>query len=78
MKIGVCGIACEICPKMSSGTCPRPGIGCIPKENPFCSIATCAYRKGMRYCFACPDFPCELTSQGPVKEGFCRHISGKD
>ncbi|MDK2974920.1 MAG: hypothetical protein PWP08_1291 [Methanofollis sp.] len=24
MKIGVCGIACEVCPKMTDGTCPRP------------------------------------------------------
>jgi len=78
MKIGVCGIACEVCPKMTDGTCPRPGVGCIPKENPFCLIATCAHRKGMRYCFACPDFPCELTADGPVKEGFCRHIAGKN
>lgn len=78
MKIGVCGIACEVCPKMTGGTCPRPETGCIPKENPFCAIATCANRRGTRYCFACPDFPCVLTPEGPVKEGFCQHIAGKN
>jgi hypothetical protein len=46
MKIGVCGIACEVCPKMTDCTCPRPETGCYPKENPFCAIATCAHRRG--------------------------------
>ena len=47
MKIGVCGIACEVCPKMTDGTCPRPGVVGIPKENPSCLIATYAHGKRM-------------------------------
>lgn len=78
MKIGVCGIACEKCPKMMKGTCPSYPVGCEPKENPFCKVATCAYRKGVKLCFNCPDFPCETTRSGPIAFGYCTYISGKE
>jgi len=77
MRISVCGIACEICPKMKSGLCPNGENGCEPKENKMCKIATCAFRKGIRYCFDCDDFPCETTKLGPVNYGYCQFISGK-
>lgn len=75
-KISVCGIACEICPRMVKGVCPKGENGCVPMENPFCAIATCAFRKNERYCFSCPDFPCELTEKGPISYGYCQYISG--
>lgn len=78
MRIGVCGIACEKCPKMTAGTCPHGPVGCVPKENKFCKIATCAHHKGVWYCFECPLFPCETTKQGPITFGFCQYISGKE
>lgn len=34
MKIGVCGIACEVCPKMVKGTCPNGEQGCVAKQEP--------------------------------------------
>jgi hypothetical protein len=74
MKIGVCGIACEICPKMASGKCPNGQEGCKPKENKFCQLATCAFRKGMKFCFQCVEFPCELTRSGPISYGYGSYL----
>jgi hypothetical protein len=78
MRIGVCGIACERCPRRVAGQCPNGGGGCRPKENPFCKIASCAFRKGVSLCFECPQFPCETTNSGPVSFGYCQYISGKE
>ncbi|MCJ2564095.1 MAG: DUF3795 domain-containing protein [Candidatus Thermoplasmatota archaeon] len=78
MKIGVCGVACEKCPRRVSGGCPNGEDGCVPKENPFCKISTCAHNKGIELCFECPEFPCETTKEGPIGYGFCQYISGKD
>jgi hypothetical protein len=77
MRIGVCGIACEKCPKMTRGTCPNGDIGCTPKDNEFCKISTCAFNKGVKLCFECQDFPCETTKSGPISFGYCEYISGK-
>ncbi|MBM4237317.1 MAG: DUF3795 domain-containing protein [Euryarchaeota archaeon] len=77
MRTGVCGIACEICPKMVQGKCPNRERGCVPKENRFCKIATCAFEKGVRYCFECSEFPCETTRSGPILYDYCMYISGK-
>lgn len=76
-RVGVCGIACERCPRMTSGTCPNGTTGCVPKENRFCKIATCALQKGVRVCFECGEFPCETTKSGPVAFGYCQYLSGK-
>jgi hypothetical protein len=78
MKISVCGIACEKCPRMTAKTCPNGEQGCTPKENPMCAIATCAHHKGMALCFECPEFPCDVTKAGPLSFGYCTFISGKE
>ncbi|MBM3309942.1 MAG: DUF3795 domain-containing protein [Candidatus Aminicenantes bacterium] len=78
MRIGVCGIACEKCPRQVRGTCPNGPAGCLPKENPFCAVATCAFRRSVNLCFECSEFPCETTKLGPVSYGYARYISGKD
>jgi hypothetical protein len=77
MKVGVCGIACEKCPKMRNGICPNGEVGCVVKENKFCSICNCAFSKGVKLCFECKDFPCETTKQGPISYGYCKYISSK-
>ncbi|MBM3292389.1 DUF3795 domain-containing protein [Candidatus Bathyarchaeota archaeon] len=77
MKVGVCGIACEICPRMKSGICPNGERGCTPKENRFCAVSTCAFKKGVNYCFECIDFPCGITKKGPIAYDYCKYISGK-
>ena len=75
MRYGVCGIACEICPKMTSGKCPNGAEGCKPKENKFCKISTCAFHKGVRTCFQCAEFPCETTKTGPITYGYCTYLT---
>jgi hypothetical protein len=77
MKIGVCGIACEKCPRMVRGICPNGEEGCKPKENKTCKISTCAFNRGVELCFECSEFPCELTNTGPISYGYCKCISGK-
>jgi hypothetical protein len=77
MKIGVCGIACEKCPRMTGGLCPNGPTGCQPRENKFCKIASCAHQKGVSLCFECAEFPCETTKSGPISFGYCGYISGK-
>jgi len=77
LKIGVCGIACERCPRMMMNACPSGKEGCVPKENEFCAIATCAYEKKVKLCFECEAFPCERTRSGPISFEYCRYISGK-
>jgi hypothetical protein len=47
MKVGVCGIACEKCPRMTGGLCPNGEAGCVPRQNKMCQIASCAYAKGV-------------------------------
>jgi hypothetical protein len=76
-KVGVCGIACEKCPRMTSETCPNGPMGCYPHDNKMCAIASCARRKGIEICFECPEFPCETTKSGPISYGYCTYISGK-
>ena len=78
MKIGVCGIACQKCPRRLTGACPYGKDGCRPRENLFCPIATCAFRKGVKLCFECPEFPCEKTKGGPLSYGCCLYSSGKE
>jgi len=63
---------------MTVGTCPNGEKGCIPKENKFCKISTCAFNKGIALCFECAEFPCEVTKAGPISYGYCTYISGKN
>jgi len=77
MRIGVCGIACEKCPRMVKKLCPNGDQGCVPKENKFCAISSCGFKKGIRLCFECAAFPCEVTKSGPLSFGYCQYISGK-
>jgi hypothetical protein len=78
MKIGVCGIACEKCPRMVSGNCPVGEEGCHPRENAVCMIASCAHDKCVDTCFECLEFPCQTTKEGPINIGFCGFIAGKE
>ena len=77
MRIGVCGVACEACPRRTEGKCPNGDQGCVARENKFCVICSCAYAKGVKLCFQCPEFPCETTKNGPISYGYCEFISGK-
>jgi hypothetical protein len=76
MKIGVCGIACEKCPRMQKHICPNGEEGCVPKESQYCKIKTCAFNKGIKLCFECKEFPCEITKEGPISFGYCQYMAG--
>jgi hypothetical protein len=58
--------------------CPNGKNGCIPKENKFCKIATCAFAKKIRFCFECREFPCKITKTGPISYGYCQYLTGKE
>lgn len=77
MRVGVCGIACEKCPRMTAGKCPNGEAGCVARENKFCAVCSCAFKKGVRLCFECAEFPCETTKSGPVAFGYCTYIAGR-
>lgn len=76
MKISVCGIACQKCPKMQKALCPNGISGCIPALTGPCKIKHCAFHKKVRTCFECKEFPCSLTKEGPISLGFCNYIAG--
>lgn len=78
MMIGVCGVACEACPRRREGKCPNGTMGCEARENRFCEVCTCAFHKGVGLCFQCPEFPCQTTRKGPISYGYCQYISGRD
>ncbi len=78
MRIGVCGVACEVCPRRTEGKCPNGIMGCKARDNKFCLVCSCAFHKGVALCFQCSEFPCETTKQGPISYGYCQFIAGKD
>jgi len=78
MRAGVCGIACEVCPRRLRGDCPSGEDGCRPRENPHCPVATCALRRGVALCFRCPEFPCDtLRDHGPIVHELYRFLAGE-
>ncbi|MBN1374969.1 MAG: DUF3795 domain-containing protein [Dehalococcoidia bacterium] len=62
---------------MRKGICPNGESGCSPRENPYCAVSSCAYKKGVRLCFECAEFPCAVIKTGPVSYGYCEYLAGK-
>ncbi len=72
MKIGACGIACEVCAYFVKGLCE----GCVAgddegaaevleiqrqKLGSHCPVLECASRNKIGYCLKdCDEFPCEI------------------
>lgn len=72
LKIGVCGIVCDKCPKYIKEECP----GCRPNE--FCPLPVCAQNKNINLCFECKEFPCDLNYQkGPIVKELLDFFKGK-
>jgi hypothetical protein len=63
---------------MVRGACPNGDKGCLPRENKFCRICSCAHSKGVALCFECPEFPCPATKEGPIAYDYCRYMAGKE
>jgi hypothetical protein len=78
MKIGVCGIACEVCPRMVRGQCPSGERGCVAWANPYCAVSNCAHSRGKSYCFQCEEFPCAtMKEHGALAYDYCLYLAGK-
>ena len=83
MKVGACGIACEVCSYFTKEMCE----GCVAgndegaskkldiqkKKLGFnCPVLECAFTSKVGYCFKdCEKFPCEVLYRGfPYSTGF--------
>ncbi|MDQ7794706.1 MAG: DUF3795 domain-containing protein [bacterium] len=79
MRISVCGIACEVCPRRRRGACPSGDVGCRPRENARCPVAACAHAKGSEFCFDCEEFPCAtLREHGPIVHELCLFLAERE
>lgn len=83
MKIGACGIACEVCGYFVKGMCE----GCVAGDDEdapktleiqktklgfSCPVLDCAFNRKIGYCLKdCDKFPCEVLYKGlPYSKGF--------
>lgn len=82
MKIGACGIACEVCRNYVQNECSGCEAGTSEAAPVFveilkgigfsCSVLECAIENGVGYCLKdCDKFPCEVHSRGfPYSQRF--------
>jgi hypothetical protein len=69
IRIGACGVACEVCEFFNKGVCP----GCYPGTDEAaparleyfskvyrCPALDCAIKKKQDYCISCDKFPCDV------------------
>jgi hypothetical protein len=77
MRIGVCGIACEACPRRTRGKCPNGDQGCLSRKNKLCKICNCAFQKCVKLCFQCPSVPFEATKEEPISREYCLYTLEK-
>ena len=76
MKVGACGIACEVCGIFSKGECEGCVAGTDEGASVFlaslkeklgfgCSVLECAINNNVAYCLKdCDKFPCDVLYQG--------------
>ena len=76
MKIGACGIACEVCGFLANGVCggyvsgddESTSLVLETQKKKFgmvCPVLECASRRKVGHCLKdCDEFPCELLSRG--------------
>jgi len=83
MKIGACGIACDVCGHLAKGMCEGcvagNDEGALMKANAqkkqfgfCCPVLECASSRKVGHCLKdCDKFPCELLYRGfPYSKGF--------
>jgi len=69
IRIGACGVACEICVFYKKGVCP----GCLPGNDEGaparleffskvyrCPTMDCAIKRKVDYCLNCDKMPCDI------------------
>jgi len=60
--LGRCGIYCGACPTYLKGNCN----GCTSEHKPGdCYSLDCCNSRGLRFCGACEDFPCDTILTKP-------------
>jgi len=69
MKIAVCGIACEKCPRMLSQKCPNGEVGCTPRETKCAKSVHVPLKKACGYVSSAPSFPVKLPGLGRSASG---------
>ncbi len=85
MKIGACGIACQICTLWEKGFCKGCCSGIdknvlktiewLREEIGGCSVLECACKNKIDFCLRCDSFPCKLHyGKGPYKDGFLNEL----
>ena len=76
MRIGACGMACEVCIFFVKKVCP----GCISgtdegapakfeeikKDGFYCPALECAIKNKVAYCLSCDKIPCDALYQGEI------------
>lgn len=71
-----CGLNCGLCPRYQmtgASRCP----GCAGKDfltkHPRCGVLSCSRRKGLEYCCACGEFPCQKYDGADRSDSFITH-----
>ena len=69
----LCGLNCKLCSMNISGHCGGCGFG-----NQSCPIARCSLEHGkQKYCFQCPEYPCEKYAGIDEFDSFITHSNQK-
>ena len=68
----LCGLNCGLCTMRLGGHCPGCGQGNRP-----CKAARCAMGRNVKYCFECPDYPCDIYGHADEYDSFITHLNQK-
>ena len=74
MKVGTCGICCDVCGLYVKGICPGcertpQRIAFLKKINANCPVLECAVKRNIEICSRdCKDFPCKNFDGWPFSE----------
>ena len=72
-NLPLCGLNYKLCPMFIGSYCGGCGNG-----NQACSIARCGMSKGVEYCFACKNYPCEKYDGFDETDSFITHAHRKN
>lgn len=69
--VGCCGLSCGLCPMQFGGYCPGCGQGA---GNQPCAKVKCGtVQRGVAYCVACDQYPCEKYTDFDKWDSFISH-----
>ena len=73
-----CGLNCGLCPRfytVGTSRCPGCAGEGFSDVHPACGVLSCCQRKGLEYCFACEEYPCEKYDGADLADSFITHIN---